>query len=88
MAFTVTRFKQNFGNKLAYGMKIVADAATQNVESGLDVIEWYNLGAGSMATRAISVGINSGTSGTANAGNIGVTGVASGDEFYLTVYGR
>jgi hypothetical protein len=89
MAYTVTKFPTVFGNKRAIGMKVVADAATQTVETGLRVIEWYSYAKGSMATQVgLTLAINSNASGVATLGSVGLSGFSSGDEFYLTVYGR
>jgi len=88
MAYTVTRTKSTFGNKKVIAMKIVADAATQNVETGLKNIEWHSLAPASLSTAAIKLYINSLTTGTAAAGYLAISGCTSGDEFYVTVYGR
>ena len=90
MAWTVTRYKTVFGDKRAVGLKCVCDAATQNVETGLSVIEWMTLGTyGSMASQTGRyVFINSNATGIATPGTLGCSGFAIGDEFYATVYGR
>ena len=90
MAYTVTRYATVFGNKKVVGMKITADAATQTVETGLSVIEWYSLGTFvSMASQTgRAVYINSNSSGIASNGVLGISGFAIGDDFYVTVYGR
>ena len=88
MAYTVTRYASVFGNKRAVGLKVTADAATQTVQTGLGVIEWYSIGYGSMSSNGIKVAINSNASGVAEFGSVGVTGCTTGDDFYLTVYGR
>lgn len=88
MAYTVTKFDSVFGNKKVVGMKVVADAATQTIQTGLSVIEWYSIGTGSMATRAVAISINSSASGVEAFGSVGCSGFASGDEVYLTCYGR
>jgi len=88
MAFTVTRYKTNMGNKRAVGMKIVADAATQTIETGLKVIDYMSYGLASVTTANFKMAINSNASGVQSNGVLAVTGVASGDQFYVTVYGR
>lgn len=88
MAFAVTKYDSVFGNKRAVGMKVVADAATQTIETGLKHIEWYSIAPGSMATRNVTVFINSNASGVQSYGVLGCSGFASGDEVYFTVYGR
>lgn len=88
MAWTVTRYPTVFGNKRAVGIKLVADSATSNVETGLSVIEWYTLAPGSMTSALPKIYPNSGAIGTAIAGTLGISGFTSGDECYITVFGR
>jgi hypothetical protein len=88
MAYTVTKFDSVFGNKKVVGLKIVADAATQTIQTGLQVIEWYSIGTGSMASRAVAISINSNASGVQTYGSVGCSGFSTGDEVYLTCYGR
>lgn len=89
MAWTVTKYPTVFGNKRAVGMKLVADAATQTVETGLKNIEWFSYGKGSMATQVgLTIAINSNASGVQSYGVLGCSGFSSGDELYITVYGR
>lgn len=90
MAWTVTRYPTVFGNKKVVGLKLTTDAATQTVETGLSVIEWYALGSfNSMASQTgRAVYINSNASGIASMGVLGCSGFAVGDDIYVTVYGR
>jgi hypothetical protein len=88
MAWTVTKTPTVFGNKRAVIMKCVADAATQNIETGLSTIEAFSVGYSSMASAAPKLFPNSGLAGTAIAGTLGATGFTTGDELYITVYGR
>lgn len=90
MAWTVTRYNTVFGNKKVVGLKLTADAATQNVDTGLSVIEWYSLGSfNSMASQTGRYTFpNSGAGGTALNGILGCSGFAIGDDIYVTVYGR
>jgi len=89
MAWTVTKYPTVFGNKRAVGMKLVADAATQVVETGLKNIEWYTYAKGSMTTQVgLTITINSNASGVQSYGVVGFSGFTNGDECYLTVYGR
>lgn len=87
MAFTVTRDKSVFGNKAVVMMKLVADAATDTIATGLSNITAFSDGVSSIATANFHIAVNKGISGTSIAGTIGVTGCAAGDEFYLIVYG-
>ena len=90
MAWTVTRYKTVFGDKRAVGLKLTADAATQTVETGLSVIEWFT--AGTYASMASQTGryifINSNASGVQSNGVLGCSGFAVGDDIYVTVFGR
>lgn len=88
MAYTVTKIPTTFGNKKVAMIKLVADAATQTVETGLGVIEAHSVGYGSMATQGVKVFINSNASGVQSFGVLGCSGFASGDEMYVTVFGR
>ncbi len=90
MAWTITRYQSVFGNKRVVGLKCTADAATQNVDTGLSVIEWYSLGAfNSMASQTGRyVYINSSATGVATNGQLGCSGFAVGDDIYITVFGR
>lgn len=88
MAYTVVNTPTTFGNKKVRLLKITADAATQTVETGLGFIEHFSVGWSSMATQAIKTSINSNASGVQSFGVLGLTGCASGDEMYITVYGR
>ena len=88
MAFTVSTVKDSvFGDMRVKVLSITADAATQNVDSGLSRIYGHALGPLSMTTASAKLYINSLTTGTAAAGYIAVSGVASGDVFILTVWG-
>lgn len=88
MAYTITHNKTVFGNKRVNVMKVVADAATQNVETGLGYIDGYTMGPQSIATANPSIIANLGAGATALNGTLGMSGLASGDEMFITVYGR
>lgn len=89
MAWTVTREHTVFGNKRVVNIKMVADAATQTVESGLSVLDHFTLGIGSMTTNtSFKIAINSNASGVQSNGVLGCTSFTSGDIIYVTVYGR
>lgn len=88
MAFTVTNTPSVFGNKQVRMLKITADAATQTVQTGLGVIEHLDVFRSSMASAGNKIAVNLTASGVAAAGSLGITGCTSGDELYVTVYGR
>lgn len=89
MAFTTSLLaKTTFGNYRAHAYRITADDATQAIDTGLDVIEWANTAIQSATTGAFKLAINEGAEGTSTLGTIALTGCASGDEYFVTVYGR
>jgi hypothetical protein len=89
MAFTVTRYQTVFGNKRAVLLNIQADGAEANVSSGLDVIEGMVLGQfNSMATGGANVRKNLTSTATAANGTIGISGLSSGADFDVVVFGR
>ena len=88
MAFTVTKYHTNMGNKRVVGMDITADAATQTIETGLKVVEYIAADRASCATAAFKIAINSNASGVQSMGVVAVTGVASGDRMFIVAYGR
>jgi hypothetical protein len=88
MAYTVTRYKTVFGNKAAVGMVITADAATQTIETGLKKVEWISIGAVSMNSSNFHCAFNSNASGVQSFGVFAITGLTSGDNLCVTVYGQ
>lgn len=88
MAYTVTKYKSVFGDHRIVGMDITADAATQAVFTGLQNIHFMHWSPVSMATIVgIKICANSNASGVQSFGVVGISGVTSGDRFYVTVYG-
>lgn len=89
MAFTVAKIHEDVhGSSRHQILSCVADAATQTIDTGLDYIYGVSFAPQSMASSPWSVRANQGAAGTSLVGQIAVTGVASGDEFYLAVWGR
>jgi translation initiation factor 1 (eIF-1/SUI1) len=89
MAFNNSLLERTtFGNKSVQVYSCVADGATGTVVTGLQTVDFIQVTYKSMSSGASKFKTNLGTSGTAIAGTVAVTGVASGDEFYMTVYGR
>lgn len=88
MAWTVTKYKTVFGDKRVVGLDITTDAATQTIETGLSVIEFYTTGPKSLSTANPKIWANSNASGVQSMGVLGCSGFASGDQLYITVYGR
>lgn len=88
MAYTVSKTNSVFGDKRAVILNITADAATQTVETGLSYIDGFMTGPKSLTTAAIKIYNNVSASGVAANGSIGISGVASGDQFCVVVVGR
>jgi len=89
MAFDVaTIHKDVHGSSQFRVLSCVADAATQAIDSGLDVLYHVALNQKSMTSGNPRIMPNQGAAGTAIVGTIAVTGVASGDEFFLACWGR
>lgn len=89
MAFTVAKIKESVVGDMRFQvLSCTADAATQAVDTGLDYIYGVAFAPQSMASSPWSLRANEGAAGTSTNGSIGITGVASGDVFYVTVWGR
>lgn len=89
MALSATLLDQTIvGNKRVQFYSCVADAATGTFDTALSFVDCIQVAPKSMTTAAGKFVCNKGTTGTAIVGTVSVTGIVSGDEFYLTVYGR
>ena len=89
MAFTATVDKKTvFGDERVIHYTITADAATGVIDTGLGTVVAVQASPASMASAPFSIKKDELAAGTASAGSIAITGVASGDEIYVTVYGR
>lgn len=90
MAFTVSSTADDtvMGNARVRYLRVTADGTEDNVSSGLQVVYGLSVAAASMASAPALLKENRDSSGTAANGTIGVSGVASGDELLLVVYGR
>lgn len=89
MAYSkVSKFKSVFGNKRVEGYLVTADAASGAVDTGLSVVEVAHVSPVSMATAAIKAKANLNSGATALNGSVMFSAAASGDDFYLVVYGR
>ena len=94
MAFTTSTIVESvMGNKRMKNIRITADAATQNVSTGLQDIDAMAATAVSMATCSGNSGPswriarNSGAAGTAIAGTLGISAATSGDVYEVVVWG-
>lgn len=89
MAFTVTLNKKTVhGDQRCHQYLVTADGATAAIDTGLGFVDGIATAPKSMASSPYSVSANEGVASTATVGTIGVTGVTSGDDFYMTVWGR
>jgi hypothetical protein len=89
MAFTVAKIHEDVhGSSRFQVLSCTADAATQAIDTGLDYVYGVSFAEQSMSSGNFSIRANQGAAGTAVVGTIAVTGVTSGDVFYLSVWGR
>lgn len=88
MAFTIGREISVFGNKRVSVLSCSVDSASGNIDTGLSVVDGYAMAPISMATAAIIMKRNVGSNSTAIPGLINIGAAASGDVFFLTVFGR
>jgi TolB-like protein len=88
VAYTVTVLGNTVhGNERVIRYKILADATTQTVATGLGVINGINVVNKSATSGMGKYSINLNATGSAAAGSFAMTGIVSGDEYYVTVYG-
>lgn len=88
MAYTVAR-KKYVANTVVNLLDITADAAEANLSTGLSVITHYNITFQSMTTVVGPKFVPNKTStATAANGTLGISGLTSGDRFFVTIYGR
>lgn len=92
MAFTVTKKDiQSVGRRKVATYEVTADGAEANLtaaSTGMKYIDYFHVGVQSMATFAYTMKANLDSSGVASNGCLSVSGVASGDVFYISLYGR
>lgn len=89
MAYSVSVLEKGiFGNKRYHVLSCLADAATQNIDTGLKAIDWHILSPKSCTTAALKAYPNSGAGGTSLAGILGVSGAVSGDIFTVIAFGK
>lgn len=89
MAYTATLVKTTvYGDNRVQHYKVTADAATQAIATGLNVIESVHISPGSLSTAGVKAYANSNASGVEAFGTVGLSGFVSGDVFYMTVFGH
>lgn len=88
MAWTVAKIDAfNIANKRVHVLSCTADAATQTVDTGLEVVDHFIVSAQSGIT-ALAAYKNVGAEATALVGKIGFSAAVSGDVFYVYALGR
>lgn len=93
MAFTFTNVtKTVFGNQEVQMGLLTADAASATVSFGLGVLTGLTYVIQSASTNGSALlgrwRLNQTAAATASVGDLGISGVTSGDEFLVVVYGR
>ena len=89
MAYTVSGLASGVhGSDRFTALRITPDAATGAVSTILGNIKYMSVAIQSATTGAGKFAMNELTSGTAAGGMLSISGVASGDEYIVTVYGR
>jgi hypothetical protein len=92
MAYTVTKVHDHsVGDKKGATYDVTADAAEANISAaslGMKYLDYFHIGIQSITTSFYAMKINVDSSGTAANGGVGISGLTSGDQFFLTVYGR
>lgn len=88
MAFTVAVSSTVFGNKRVAGGLITADAASDTIDVGLNYIDFISYAPLSMTTAIVKFRPNATAANSSSLGKIGISGVASGDQFYIVAYGQ
>jgi len=89
MAYTVAVIdKYNVSNKRCHVLSITADAAEASIDTGLKIVDHFNFAPQSLTAANIQMFKNVGSTSTAANGFIGVSGITSGDVWFMYVYGR
>lgn len=90
MAWTVTKEATALGNKRVILIDATSDSAEVNMATGLGYVTHYSIGIKSCSTGTAlpHVALNVNSSGTASNGTIGISGVTSGDSYFIVAYGR
>lgn len=93
MAFTLSNaLKTVHGNQNVWEGTVTADATSATVSFGFKTLTHVQWSPQSMTTNgsgsAPRFRINATAANSASAGDLGISGVVSGDVIYVTVYGR
>lgn len=85
---TTKKFEYAVGNHKCQHWDLTADAATLELDTGLGVVDSVVLNIASGASAPVLCKKNVLSAGTASNGYVAITGAASGDDFYITVWGH
>jgi hypothetical protein len=90
MAYTTSFLVKNqgVGQHFVHQVRVTADAASGAFESGFNVVDFIQHSPQSATSSAYRVFMNANSGLTANNGSIALSGLASGDVVYMTVYGH
>lgn len=89
MAYTATVLRQTvYGNERVIHYSVVADAASGAVSTGLGFIDQAHVTPQSLTTAIFKLKLNTNAASAAANGTVFISSIASGDTFFLTVYGR
>lgn len=89
MSWTTTKkFQHASGNEYIQMWELTSDAAVLEMNTGLSVIHGVILTPASANSANFKYTINVLSGATAANGYLCITGVTSGDRFFMTVYGR
>lgn len=80
MAYTVTGVHTVLGNQRVYIAEVTADGASGTIPTGFGTIVGHHIGPISMATSSPLM--------KASGGTVTVSAAATGDHFYMFIYGR
>ena len=89
MAWTATLNKKTvFGDMRVHMYELTSDSATLELDTGMDVVTHIQPAVKSANTFGTFFDMNVNSTGVASNGTVAITGSTSGDDFFLTVYGR
>lgn len=89
MAWTVTKLDNTIhGNERVTRYSVTTDSTSEELYTGYTHVNQANLEPKSMTSNVWNLSLNALTAATASQGYVSITGVVSGDDFYLTVHGR
>lgn len=89
MAYTASHLANTvYGTHRVRHIRVTADATSGAVDSGLGVVDAFQICAQSATTVAFRTFMNANSGLTANNGSVAMSGMVSGDVVILTVFGR